>query len=142
MNRPWPRWADLLAWLAAAAASLVIVVGLLNAPPPPADRVEAIASRLRCPVCQSVSVAESPSEQARDMREIIAQQLAEGRSDEEIIAFFVDRYGEWIILAPPARGGTLALWLLPPTAVLIGVILALGRRRRLQLPRRKRVPSL
>lgn len=135
MSRPrWPRWVDRLAWLAAAGAALVIVVGLLTAPPQPADRVEALASRLRCPVCQSVSVAESPSETARAMREIIAQQVAEGRSDEEIVAFFVDRYGEWVILAPPARGGTLALWLLPPAVLLIGVVLATGRRRRLRLP--------
>lgn len=141
MNRQWPRWADRLAWLAAGIATVVIAVGLLTTPSAPADRVEAIASRLRCPVCQSVSVAESPSEQARDMREIIAQHVAEGRTDGEIVAFFVDRYGEWIILSPPARGGTLALWLLPPAAVLIGVVLAAGRRRRLRLPRGGRVGS-
>lgn len=138
---PWPRWADRLVWVAAAAATLVIAVGLATAPPAPADRVEAIASRIRCPVCQSVSVADSPSEQARDMQEIIGEQVAAGRSDEEIVAFFVDRYGEWIILAPPPRGGTLALWLLPPAAVLIGAIVALGRRRRLHLPRGRRMPS-
>lgn len=133
MSQQWPRWADRLAWFAAGIAAVSIAVGLLTAPPVSADRVDAIASRLRCPVCQSVSVAESPSDQARDMREIIVQQVAEGRSDEEIVAFFVERYGEWIVLAPPLRGGTLALWLLPPAAVLIGVIMALGRRRRIRL---------
>lgn len=133
MSQQWPRWADRLAWFVAGIAAVSIGVGLFTAPPVSADRVETIASRLRCPVCQSVSVADSPSDQARDMREIIVQQVAEGRSDEEIVAFFVERYGEWIVLAPPPRGSTLALWLLPPAAVLIGVIMALGRRRRIQL---------
>ena len=133
MSQQLPRWADRLAWFAAGIAAVGIAVGMLTAPPMSADRGEVIASQLRCPVCQSVSVAESPSDQARDMRQIIAQQVAEGRSDEEIIAFFVDRYGEWIILAPPPRGGTLALWLLPPAAVLVGVMLVVGRRRRIRL---------
>lgn len=140
--RPWRRWTDRLIWLAAVAAVLVVAVGLATAPPAPADRVDAIAFRIRCPVCQSVSVAESPSDQAKDIRQIIAEQVAEGRSDEEIVAFFVDRYGEWVVLAPPPRGGTLALWLLPPAAILIGVILALGRRRRLPLSRRQGTSSL
>lgn len=137
MNRRWPRWADRLAWLATAGAVAIMAFGLFAAPPQPADRAEGIASRLRCPVCQTVSVAESPSEQARDMREIIAQQVAEGRSDEEIFAYFVASYGEWVIIEPPARGDTLALWLLPPAAVLVGVILAAGRRRRGRLRRQR-----
>lgn len=140
MSQQWPRWVDRLAWFAAGVAAVGIVAGLFTAPPVSADRVEVIASQLRCPVCQSVSVADSPSDQARDMRQIIAQQVAEGLSDEEIIAFFVDRYGEWVILAPPPRGGTLALWLLPPAAVLIGVMLALGRRRRIRLSPGRRLP--
>lgn len=137
----WPQWADRLAWLVAGAATVVITVGLISAPATPADRVESIASRLRCPVCQSVSVAESPAQEARDMRDLIAQQVTEGRSDEEIIAFFVGRYGEWIILAPPARGGTLFLWLLPPAALGAGFVVAAGRRRRIRLrPKRKAFP--
>lgn len=130
MSRQWPRWADRLAWFAAVVAVAVIAFGLLAAPPQSADRVEGIASRLRCPVCQTVSVADSPSEQARDMREIIAQQVAEGRSDEEIFGYFAASYGEWVIIEPPARGGTLALWLLPPAALLVGLLMAAGRRRR------------
>ena len=132
MSRQWPQWIDRLAWFAAGVAAVGIAAALFTAPPVSADRVEAIASQLRCPVCQSVSVADSPSDQARDMREIIGQQVVEGRSDEEIVAFFVDRYGEWVVLSPPPRGGTLALWLLPPAAVLIGVMLGMGRRRRIR----------
>ncbi len=138
-RRRWPRWANRLAWLAAGVAGLVIAVGLLTASPQPADRVEGIASRLRCPVCQSVSVAESPSATAQAMREIINRQVAEGRSDQEIIAYFVASYGEWVVIEPPARGGTLFLWLLPPAALLVGLLVAGGRRRRGRPPRQTSV---
>ncbi|MGH9051639.1 MAG: cytochrome c-type biogenesis protein [Acidimicrobiia bacterium] len=132
-NSGWRPWADRVAWVAAAAAVVFMLVGLLAAPPRPADRVEGIASQLRCPTCQNLSVADSPSETSQAMREIITQQVAEGHSDEEIFTFFIDRYGEWIILAPPAAGGTLALWLLPPAAVLLGLVVAVGRKRRIRL---------
>lgn len=125
----WARWADQFGWLVAVVAGLIIAVGLLTGAPQSADRVEQIASRLRCPVCQTVSVAESPSESARAMREIITEQVADGRSDEEIITYFIAAYGEWVVIEPPARGGTLALWLLPPAAFLVGLLVATGRRR-------------
>ncbi|MGH8937312.1 MAG: cytochrome c-type biogenesis protein [Acidimicrobiia bacterium] len=140
-NSRWRPWADRVAWVAAAAAAVFMLVGLLAAPPRPADRVEGIASQLRCPTCQNLSVADSPSETSQAIREIITQQVAEGRSDEEIFTFFVDRYGEWIILAPPATGGTLPLWLLPPAAILVGLVLAVGRKRRIRLRPERRTIS-
>jgi cytochrome c-type biogenesis protein CcmH len=128
----WPRWADRLGWVLALAALAVAVFGVVGAPQPAEDRVETIASSIRCPVCQSVSVAESPAQQARDMRVIIEQQVDEGRSDDEIIAFFVARYGDWILLEPPARGDTLPLWVLPPLLLVFGIVVALRRRRRIK----------
>lgn len=107
-----------------------MVFALFTAPPLPVDRAEVLAGRLRCPTCQTVSVAESPSETARAMREIIAQQIAAGGSDDEIIAFFVDRYGTWILLDPPRSGAGWLLWLLPPAVLGIGVVMALLRKRR------------
>jgi len=124
------RWPDRLAWGAAAVASAFMVFALLTAPPLPIERTEVLAGRLRCPTCQTVSVAESPSETARAMREIIAQQIAAGRSDDEIIAFFVDRYGPWILLDPPRAGPGWLLWLLPPVVLAVGVVIAVLRKRR------------
>ncbi len=131
---PWHRWTERLGWVVVAAAVVIMGLGLFLSPSTgPADRVETLGKQLRCPVCQTVSVAESPSETAKAMREIITEQVAAGRTDEEIIAFFVDRYGQWVILEPPASGRTLIVWLLPPAALLVGLWVALGRKRRSEL---------
>jgi cytochrome c-type biogenesis protein CcmH len=127
---PSRRWTERLGWVAALGAVVIIGLGLMSPSTRAADRVEALGKQLRCPVCQTVSVEESPSETAQAMREIIAEQVAAGRTDEEVIAFFVDRYGEWIILEPPASGRTLVVWLLPPAALLAGLWVALKRKRR------------
>ena len=76
-------------------------------------RVREIASELRCPTCRSLSVYDSPSDMAQEMRGLIREQLQAGKTEEEIKAYFVDRYGEWILLAPKARGFNWMVWLLP-----------------------------
>ncbi|TBH15349.1 cytochrome c-type biogenesis protein [Thermus thermamylovorans] len=82
-------------------------------PPDLSPEVFAIARELRCPVCQGESTAESNAGVAVEMRRIIAEMLAEGRTREEILAFFVERYGEWVLYEPPRRGITLWVWVLP-----------------------------
>lgn len=108
----------------------VIVAGVAMAPPAPADRAEALAARLRCPVCQSVSVAESRSDTALAMQERIDELVTDGASDAEVIVYFTDRYGDWVLLDPPATGFGLILWLLPAVALVSGGIIATRRRRR------------
>ena len=83
-----------------------------------------IAAQLRCVVCQNLSVADSPSEMAGQMRAIIRERLAAGESPAEVERYFVDRYGEWILLAPPRRGFNLLVWLLPFVAVGVGLAAA------------------
>ncbi|MBW3577387.1 MAG: cytochrome c-type biogenesis protein CcmH [Actinobacteria bacterium] len=116
--------------LATTGAALVlaagIVVGLLTADAREPDRVHELASQLRCPVCQSESVADSPSETARQMRARIAELVADGRSDAEVLQEFVDGYGQWILLAPPFTRSSALLWVLPG-AVLIAGILVVAR---------------
>ena len=85
------------------------------------DVVHDIAAQLRCVVCQTLSVADSPSEMASQMRAIIRERLASGESPAEVQRYFVDRYGEWILLSPPRRGFNLLVWLLPLAAVLVGL---------------------
>jgi cytochrome c-type biogenesis protein CcmH len=80
-----------------------------------------IASELRCVVCQNLSVADSPSEMAAQMRALVRERLAAGDTREQVMRYFVERYGEWILLAPPARGFNLLVWLLPVVATVVGL---------------------
>lgn len=117
--------------LVVAALIAVVVSVLALAPGSPPDRVQGLAERLRCPVCTSVSVAESPSETAVEMRQVIADQVAAGRTDEEVVAYFRARYGAWAVIDPPAAGSTLALWVGPVAALVIAatvVLVWLSRR--------------
>ena len=93
-------------------------------------RTEQLASQLRCPVCQGLSVEDSPTELALQMRAVVREQLAAGRSPEEVKAYFVDKYGEWILLEPKAQGFNLVVYILPWLAVAlgIGVIVVVVRR--------------
>ncbi len=80
----------------------------------------AVASELRCPVCQGLSLQASPSELAQQMRGLVKDQLAEGKSPDEVKAYFVSKYGEWILLSPKPRGFNLLAYLLPVLLVVGG----------------------
>ena len=84
------------------------------------DRVRDIASDLRCVVCQNLSVADSPSDLAKEMRNRVREMVEQGKSREEIQAYFVSRYGEFVLLSPPKRGFNLLVWGLPFVAILVG----------------------
>lgn len=94
------------------------------------DRVRTIASELRCVVCQNLSVADSPAEMAVQMRGIVREQLEAGKTPDEVRAYFVSRYGEWVLLAPPAHGFNLTVWILPFAVLLAGLALATCYLRR------------
>ncbi len=87
------------------------------------ERVHEIGAGLRCPVCLNLSVADSPSKLAGEMRTEIANQLLAGRSPEQIRAFFIDRYGEWILLSPRPHGWNLVPWAVPVVGLLAGLTL-------------------
>jgi cytochrome c-type biogenesis protein CcmH/NrfF len=87
-------------------------------------QVDQIAASLRCPTCQGLSVADSPSQLAAGMRDIIAEQVAAGQSADEIRAWFVDRYGQWILLSPPAAGPGAVAWVLPVVVITAGAVVA------------------
>jgi cytochrome c-type biogenesis protein CcmH len=84
------------------------------------DRVREIASELRCVVCQNLSVADSPSELAKEMRNLVRELVRQGKTREEIQAYFVSRYGEFVLLSPPKRGFNLLVWGLPFVALAAG----------------------
>jgi len=93
-------------------------------------RVREIASTLRCPTCRALSVQDSPSGMAEEMRGLIREQLRAGRTPDEVKAYFVERYGEWILLKPKAEGFNWTVWLLPVFVLAGGLIFVVLTARR------------
>ena len=120
------RPALVVALLAVAAAALF---ASWPAPAGAEERVERIVAELRCPVCQGLSVADSPSESARQMRDLVAQRVAEGRTDEEIREEFRRSYGDWVFLAPETEGPAALMWLAPLLLLAAGLGVAWSRAR-------------
>ena len=84
------------------------------------ERIRNIIDELRCPTCQGLSVKDSDAGFSVNIRNKAVEMVREGFSDDEIRAFFVERYGEWILRAPPMVGFNLILWLLPGAGLLFG----------------------
>ncbi len=119
-------------WIVAAAILAVGLAVAWSARPQPVtdgERVDRISAELRCPVCQGLSVQDSPSETARSMRALVTQRVAEGRSDDEIRAEFRASYGDWILLAPPLASPSGLVWLAPVAVIGLGAWLAWARAR-------------
>jgi cytochrome c-type biogenesis protein CcmH len=84
-------------------------------------RFTTLASELRCLVCQNESIAESNAPLAKDLRKELRAQLEQGKSDETIRTFMVERYGDYVLLSPPVKPATWLLWLGPLLLLGIGV---------------------
>ncbi len=98
---------------------------------PQQRRMLEIAEKLRCAVCQNQSVAESNAELAQDMRRLIGEQLAAGRSEAQIVDYFRARYGDFVLMRPPQQGSGAPLWWAP-----LVLLAAAGGAALLQLRRR------
>ena len=98
------------------------------------ERAQALNKELMCPVCPSETIDQSQVELAKQMRAIVRERLEEGESEQEIREFFVDRYGDNVLAAPPARGFNVVVWVvaglvLPIAAVSLVLTLRVMRRR-------------
>lgn len=124
--------AGALAAIGGLTLLLAIAVGLTSSPSM-ADRASALERELRCPVCQGISIADSPSTSAAQMRRVVAERLAAGASDEDVRAYFVARFGTWVLLAPASDGIGAVLWIAPGVAMVAGASFVLLRhvRRRM-----------
>ena len=87
------------------------------------DEVNAVARDLYCPVCENTPLDVCPTQACQDWRDEIRTQLAQGKSEEEIQQYFVERYGARVLAEPPREGFNQIVWLLPIVAVVIGAIL-------------------
>ena len=112
--------------LATVALAVLVIAASAFAQPPATNvddaRMYEVGSQLRCVVCQNLSVADSPSEMAHQMRMIVRERLRAGDSPEQVIQYFVDKYGEWILLKPRRHGFNWLVWLAPAAAVAIGLV--------------------
>jgi len=111
----WVLWLALLA--------LTLAVPFVASADPLDDDVRRIAKQLRCPICESVSVADSPAELAGQMRGVIRKKLEAGESDQQILDYFVAAYGDSVLLEPPRRGLGWAIWLGPLVALALGAVI-------------------
>ena len=131
------------AWLATAWLGLAIAMWAApvhaqdTAPPDLSPELEATATALDkqiiCPVCPGETLNQSQATLAKQMRAIVRERLAAGQSPDEITAYFVSVYGPSVLAQPPTSGVALAVWLVPPVALAIGIavlVLALRSMRR------------
>lgn len=96
-------------------------------------RAREISKVLRCLVCQNQSIDDSNADLARDLRLIVRQRLVAGDSDKEVLQYIVDRYGDYVLLEPPVKGITYALWFGPAVLLAVGgagLLIAARRRRK------------
>lgn len=84
------------------------------------ERARGLSQELRCLVCQNQSIDDSDAPLAKDLRVLVRDRLTAGDTDAEVLSYIVDRYGEFVLLRPPLRAGTVLLWLAPFLVLLIG----------------------
>jgi cytochrome c-type biogenesis protein CcmH len=128
--------------MTSALLSLTLVVGLFTGQYAPQQagseplapeleaRVQKLGKELRCAVCQGLSITDSPSSMARAQLDMVRELVSTGKSDQEVRDYFVDRYGEWVLLNPTAEGFNLFVWLGPVALVLGGLVVILKQVRR------------
>ncbi|MGX0878885.1 cytochrome c-type biogenesis protein CcmH [Roseovarius sp. MBR-154] len=102
------------------------------------DRARGISAGLRCLVCRNESIDDSNAELARDLRLLVRERLVAGDSNEEVVDFVVDRYGEYVLLKPRTGGSNLLLWMAGPIMLGAGLVMAgLYLRGRARTPERE-----
>jgi cytochrome c-type biogenesis protein CcmH len=124
-----------LVWLVAANTVLAADAAPASEDPVLEARVMAIASELRCLVCQNQTIADSHAELAVDLRNQVRDMLKRGDNQEQIVAYMTARYGDFVLYRPPLRQSTALLWFGPAVLLLGGiVVLVVVLRRRTRLP--------
>ena len=126
-----------LALVAVALPAAAVQPDEVLADPALEERARELSKGLRCLVCRNESIDESNAELARDLRILVRERLVAGDSDEEVIRYLVDRYGEFVLLKPTLTGSNLVLWIAGPAMLLLaGGIAAiyLRSRRRAEEP--------
>ena len=122
--------AALLLLLTLAGSAIAVEPDEMLKDPAQEARAEAIGRQLRCPVCKTESIEESDADFTKDLRKVVREQIAAGKTDKQVLDFMHDRYGDFILLRPPFKPATWALWLAPPVLLVLGGIFAFFMTRR------------
>ncbi|MGK9235132.1 cytochrome c-type biogenesis protein CcmH [Inquilinus limosus] len=122
--------AALLLAVAAAAPAGAIEPQEQLADPALEARARTISQELRCLVCQNESIDDSNADLARDLRRIVRERLTAGDTDDQVLGFITARYGDYVLLRPPLKPGTLVLWFGPVVLLFAAIALLILRRRR------------
>lgn len=94
-----------------------------------AEQYHDLTKELRCLVCQNESIAESDADLAADLRRLVAKQVADGKNDDQIKSYMVERYGDWVLYDPPFKWSTWLLWISPFIVLLMGLVAAFAVMR-------------
>ena len=128
-------WRAALILVCMALPALAVEPGEVLDDPAMEERARDLSKELRCLVCRNESIDESNAELARDLRLLVRERIVAGDTDEQAVAFIVDRYGEYVLLNPPVTGSNVILWVAGPVLFLaaLGVSGAYIRGRRSEL---------
>ncbi|MDX1780094.1 MAG: cytochrome c-type biogenesis protein [Thalassovita sp.] len=132
----------ILALMLVAAPVLAVQPDEILDDPALEARARMISKDLRCLVCRNENIDDSNAELARDLRLLVRERLVAGDSDEEVVSYIVDRYGEYVLLNPTARGANWLLWAAGPIMLIGGLGLGLVYLRRRQATPEKKVEAL
>jgi cytochrome c-type biogenesis protein CcmH len=129
-------WVALLLSAALALLFISTVSAQVSTPNPPIsdDQVNAVAKEMYCPVCESTPLDVCPTQACIEWRELIREMLGEGKTEVEIKQYFVDRFGDRVLAAPPARGLNWLIYVIPPIAILAGVFILFSALRAWRQP--------
>lgn len=119
----------LLLWLTLPA--LAVNPDEMLADPALEARARAISAGLRCLVCQNESIDDSDADLAHEIRVLVRERLKAGDTDQQVVQYLVDRYGEFVLLKPVFAWHTLVLWIAAPTILVVGgIVLVVAARKR------------
>lgn len=125
-------WAAMISLIVFTGPAGAVFVEERLADPAAESRAMALGHQLRCLVCQNQTIADSNAGLARDLRQVVRERITAGDSDDEVLQYMVDRYGDWVLMEPPFKMSTLLLWTAPALFLLGGglMLIVMVRRRR------------
>jgi cytochrome c-type biogenesis protein CcmH len=97
-------------------------------------KTQQLAAQLRCPVCQGLAIADSPSEMAQNMKHQVRELLGRGFTEEQILRYFERSYGQFVLLKPKFQGVNSLVWILPIAVLLLGGLIVFTKARKLEAP--------